>query len=139
MLLLFFCKYLKKIHHHRHLHLSAVLQVNLAQRFPSGFLPPLSERERFGRVKKHFLWRPLELTDNGSPYMPRDRCLICPVIVAKRLDGSRYATWYGDRPLSRRHCFRWRPSSSHGKGRSSPLHFLAHVCCSQTLAHLSNC
>jgi len=30
-------------------------------------------------------------------------------VAAKRLDG--YATWYGGRPLPRRHCVRWRPSS----------------------------
>jgi len=49
------------------------------------------------------------------------------------------ATWYGGRP---------RPITSdivldgdlapHGKGHSSP-HFLAHVYCGQTVAHLSNC
>ena len=33
----FFCKYITKIHHHRHLYLTVVLQVNLAQLFPSGF------------------------------------------------------------------------------------------------------
>jgi len=50
---------------------------------------------------------------------------------------DRDTTWYGGRP---------RPgyilldgtSSLHGNGHST-LHFLAHVCCSQTVAHYSNC
>ena len=44
-------------------------------------------------------------------------------------------TWYRGRYRLRRHCVRWGP---HGKGHSSP-HFSAHVCCGQTVAHLSNC
>jgi len=47
------------------------------------------------------------------------------------------ATWYGGRPPCRRHCARWGPSSPPKKGHRP--HFLAHVCCGQTVAHLSYC
>jgi len=48
-------------------------------------------------------------------------------VVAKQLDGSRCRMDQDD-----------RPSSSHGKGHSSP-HFSARVYCGHTVAHLSNC
>jgi len=48
------------------------------------------------------------------------------------------ATWYGGRPRPKWHCVRWGPSSPHGKRHSTP-HFLVHVYCDQTVAHLSNC
>jgi len=48
------------------------------------------------------------------------------------------ATWYRGRPRPGPHCVRWRPSSPHGKGHSSPP-FSAHVYCDQTVAYLSNC
>jgi len=48
------------------------------------------------------------------------------------------STWYRCMPRSRRRCVRWGPSSPGGKGTAAP-HFSAHVCCGQTVAHLSNC
>jgi len=49
------------------------------------------------------------------------------------------ATWYGGRPRPRPHCARWGPSFSPKKGHSPPAQFSAHVCCGQTVAHLSYC
>jgi len=48
------------------------------------------------------------------------------------------ANWYEGRPRLRRHCVRWGPSSTMERGTAVP-HFLACVCCSQTVAHLSYC
>jgi len=42
------------------------------------------------------------------------------------------ASWYGGRPLPRRHCVRWGPSPPPQKGRSPQ--FLADVYCGQTAA-----
>ena len=39
-------------------------------------------------------------------------------------------TWHGGRPRPRSHCVRWRPSSPFPT---------AHVCCGQTVVHLSYC
>jgi len=39
--------------------------------------------------------------------------------VAKRLNGSRHATWYGGRPRPRRHCVIWGPAPPQEKGHSS--------------------
>ena len=47
------------------------------------------------------------------------------------------ATWYKDRPQPRPHCVIWGPSSPSHKGYSPKC--LAHVCCGQTVAHLSYC
>jgi len=47
-------------------------------------------------------------------------------------------TWYGGRPRPRGHCLRWGPSSPTERNTAAP-HFLAHVYCGQTVAHLSNC
>ena len=51
------------------------------------------------------------------------------------------ATWYRGRPRHRRHCVRWgfQFPMPNGKRQSSPPHFMAHVYCGQTVAHLSNC
>ena len=50
------------------------------------------------------------------------------------------ATWYGDRPQPRPHCVRWGPSwPLPERGRAASSQFLAHDCCGQTVAHLSNC
>jgi len=51
------------------------------------------------------------------------------------------ATWYGGRPRPRWHCVRWGVGDSAPptlRGTAAP-HFLAHVCCGQVVAHLSNC
>ena len=42
------------------------------------------------------------------------------------------ATWYGDRPRSRRHCVRWGPSSPFQNRGTADPHFSAHVFCDQT-------
>jgi len=50
------------------------------------------------------------------------------------------ATWYEGRPRPRPHSVRWGSSSpTHGNRHISPPHFLAHVYCGLTFAHLSNC
>jgi len=50
------------------------------------------------------------------------------------------ADWYGGRPRPRRHCVRWGLSSLPPKGAQQPLPRVpAHVCCGQSVAHLSNC
>ena len=49
------------------------------------------------------------------------------------------ATWYEGRPWPRPHCVRWGPSSPHVDGPSSPPTLFGHVCCGQTVAHLSYC
>jgi len=41
-------------------------------------------------------------------------------------------TWYGGRPLPRRHCVKWGPSSPSPKGGRAPPQFSAHVYCGQT-------
>jgi len=58
----------------------------------------------------------------------------CPLWPNRCIDED--ATWYGGRP----HCVRWWHSSapSPPKKGYSPQ-FSAHVCCSQTVAHLSYC
>ena len=49
-------------------------------------------------------------------------------------------TWYGGRSLPRRHCARWGPSFLPSTERgTAAAHFLAHVYCGHTVAHLSNC
>jgi len=48
------------------------------------------------------------------------------------------ATWYGGRPQPRRHCIRWGPSSPTERSTAASVHFSAHVCCGQTVAHLSS-
>ena len=54
--------------------------------------------------------------------MLRDRCSVCDVgVLWPTVWMDQDATWYGGRPLPRQHCFRWEPSSPHGKGHSSPL------------------
>ena len=45
-------------------------------------------------------------------------------VVAKRLDGLRYATWYGDRPPYQE------------KGHIHPTQFLVHVYCGQTAGRM---
>ena len=42
-------------------------------------------------------------------------------VLAKRLDGSRYATWYGDWPRLWPHCVRWGPNTLLRRGTA--LHF----------------
>jgi len=68
----------------------------------------------------------------GRPVLS-DRCpsylCVCNVSVL----------WYGGRPRPRRHCVRWGLSSPLRKGAQQPPHFSARVCCSQTVAHVSNC
>jgi len=63
-------------------------------------------------------------------------------VVTKRLDGSRYATWYGGRPRSRPHCVSLdgdpAPPPPTEKGTAVP-HFSIHVYCGQTVARLGNC
>jgi len=48
------------------------------------------------------------------------------------------STWRRGRPRLRRHCVRCGPSSPTERGTTVP-HFSAHVCCGQTVAHLSYC
>jgi len=52
-------------------------------------------------------------------------------------------TWHGGMPRPRRHCVRWRPSSSpppqKRKGAQHSPQFSAHVYCVQTIAYLSYC
>jgi len=47
------------------------------------------------------------------------------------------ATWYEGRPWHRLHCVTWGPSSPCQKGHSPQ--FSAHVCCGQTVTHLTYC
>jgi len=85
---------------------------------------------------------------DGNPAPPAERgkvapwlfgpCLLWPSLLWPNGWIDQDATWYKSRPRPRRHCVRQEPSSpAHEKGDSSP-HFLAHVCCRQTVAHLSN-
>ena len=65
-----------------------------------------------------------------------------PCIVAKRLDGSIYATLYEGRRRPRRHCVRWRPSFPQKRGTAPtpsfwPTFIVAKRRPSQLL--LSNC
>jgi len=76
---------------------------------------------------------------DGDPARPHQKGHSSPPLFGPRLlwtNGwmDQDDTWCG----GRRHCVRWVPSSPNGKGHSSPP-FSAHVYCSQTVAHLSNC
>jgi len=76
-----------------------------------------------------------------SPFPPKNGTQPPPIFGTCLLwpNGSmdQYATWYGGRPRPRRHCVRWGPSPP--KGHSPSPQLLAHVYCSQTVAHLSYC
>ena len=60
---------------------------------------------------------PGDFVFDGDPVIPRKKGTPTPPnfwlmsIGAKRLDGSRYATWYGGKPRPRRRCVRWIRSS----------------------------
>jgi len=62
----------------------------------------------------------------AEPLPNFDPCLLCPNVWM-----DQDATWCGGRPLPRRHCVRWGPSSSPQKGGRA-LQFSAHVCCAET-------
>jgi len=88
--------------------------------------------------RPHVRWGP------GPSSPPFDRRTAAPAlrfrsIVAKGLDRSRDVTWYGGRPWPGDIMLDEDPVPPNWKGHSSPPHFLAHVCCGQTVAHLSNC
>ena len=56
-----------------------------------------------------------------------------PISVAANGCMDQDASWYGDRPETRRLCVRWGPRSPFSKrGQSPPPQFSAHFCCGQT-------
>jgi len=81
----------------------------------------------------------------GLPFVKRFalcyRTIVCPVcdvggFVAKRLDGSRcHLTWWC---LDPGHIVLDGDPAPLRKGAQHPL-FSVHICCGQTVAHLSNC
>jgi len=92
--------------------------------------------------------RPGHIVLDGDPAPPMERGTAAPHFSAHVCCGQT-AGWIriplgacGGRPRPRRHCVRWGPSPSsfppHKKGYRSP-HFLDHVYCGQTVAHVSNC
>jgi len=68
---------------------------------------------------------PAPLPKKGTEPPIFGTCLLCP-------NGwmDQDATWYRGRPRSKRHCFRWGPSSPSPKREQSPQ-FSAHVCCGE--------
>ena len=101
---------------------------------------------RFGRRRySGVVYRPFGATLQVAVRpMLRDHSPLCPVCSVCNVgvlwpNGwmDQDDTWCGGRPRLMRHCVRWKPSSPHGKGHSSP-HFSGLGYCGQTVAHLSN-
>jgi len=98
----------------------------------------VAKRSPISSTAEHLLGEPLQIT--VRPVTGPLSCLFVCNVGVLWPNGwmDQDATWYGGRPLPRRHCVSWGLNSPTERGTAT-IHFSADVYCGQTVAHLGNC